>query len=405
MTREEEETATFNEEEMSNNSWVNSERGEFSFETLTIASAVRLFSRTKKADDIVGKIAEERNELKTTHRMTMDEEPKATETHGVKHLNVFQRGIWKAIKNNPQWKTAAQHREFGIRGAIHCLRCAKSTNSQVKALLKCKKRGDGDEDFKSMTDRVNNCLRERQLRRLHEGKESEVSRTAAKQEEVQFLEMHKSDNSSNTIAELGAGGRHMQELAERDGIPKRVPKEWTRQKTNNQDEFEVKACRMSDGEMRKVLRQTTPKRTTRIRGSITVGDWTKTRGLSEEMTGDNAEFAEPDFEEDILLDTGCSYTIVSLAWIIKYCRKHKIDIKSVLIRYPEGYEAPCANTAAEGSSVQGIGFARIKLSLVTLQKGHSLKWNQGGMTDGGGATRVELDTYVHVFENMNHLFC
>ena len=57
--------------------------------------------------------------------------------------------------------------------------------------------------------------------------------------------------------------------------------------------------------MRKVLRQTTPKRTTRIRGSITVGDWTKTRGLSEEMTGDNAEFAEPDFEEDILLDTRC----------------------------------------------------------------------------------------------------
>jgi hypothetical protein len=95
---------------------------------------------------------------------------------------------------------------------------------------------------------------------------------------------------------------------------------------------------------------------------------------------------------------------VSLAWIIKYCRKHKIDIESVLIRYPEGYEAPCANTAAEGSSVRGIGFARIKLSLVTLQKGHSLKWNRDGMTEGGGATRVELDTYVHVFENMGSPF-
>ena len=62
--------------------------------------------------------------------------------------------------------------------------------------------------------------------------------------------------------------------------------EWTRQKTNSPGEFEVKACKMSDGEMKRVLRQTTPKRTTRIRGSVTVGDWTRTRGLAEEMTGE-----------------------------------------------------------------------------------------------------------------------
>ena len=254
----------------------------------------------------------------------------------------------------------------GVRSAIHYLRCAKSTNSQVKMMLKYNRKGDRDEDFKNITDRVNNCLRERQLRSVQKRKESEVSKIAAKQDEVQLLEMHKNDNASSIfLAEQEAGGYCMQELAEEDGILKRISTEWARQKTNPK-EFEVKICRMSDHEMKKILRQTTPKRTTRFRGSITVGDWTKTRRLSEEMTRANAEFAEPDFEEDILLDTGCSYTIVSLAWIIKYCRKHKIDIVSVLIRYPEGYEAPCANAAAKGSSVRGIGFARIKLSLVTL---------------------------------------
>ena len=141
MTREEEETATFNEEEMSNNSWVNSERGEFSFETLTVASTIQMFNRTKEAVD-AGKVVKEGKQSKTTHRITMDEEPKVTETHGVKHLNVFQRGIWKATKTNPQWKAAIQQREFGIRGAIHYLRCAKATNSQVKALLKYKRKGD-----------------------------------------------------------------------------------------------------------------------------------------------------------------------------------------------------------------------------------------------------------------------
>ena len=112
----------------------------------------------------------------------------------------------------------------------------------------------------------------------------------------------------------------MQEVAEeRDGIPRRIPRECMRQKADKQGEFEVNVCRMSDQEMKKILRQATPKRTTRIRGNITVGDWTRTRELEEEMTGDNAEFAEPDFEDDILLDTGCSYTIVSLAWITRYC--------------------------------------------------------------------------------------
>ena len=166
-----------------------------------------------------------------------------------------------------------------------------------------------------------------------------------------------------------------------------------------------------------MLRQTTPKRTTRIRGCITGGDWTQPEwpetgttvsdGMetkTEGMKVDNVKFREAEFENDILLDTECSYTIVSLAWITKYCRRHNIDLKNVLIRDPDNYETPCANTAEEGSSVQGIGFARIKLKLVTLPTGQSLKWNQGDMLDGGGTMNVELDTYVHVFENMGSPF-
>ena len=79
-----------------------------------------------------------------------------------------------------------------------------------------------------MTDRVNNCLRERQIRRVQEDKESEASRAAAKQEETQ-LEPFIGDDS--IIANL-EGGHLMQELAEqRDGVPRRIPREWTRKRS------------------------------------------------------------------------------------------------------------------------------------------------------------------------------
>ena len=81
-------------------SYVNSERGGVSFETLTVASTTRMFNMTRETAD-AGKVGKKGKQAKTTHRMTMDEEPKVTETHGVKHLNVFQRRIWRATKNNP----------------------------------------------------------------------------------------------------------------------------------------------------------------------------------------------------------------------------------------------------------------------------------------------------------------
>lgn len=388
---------TEREREFSDGSWLNKEREEFSMETLTVASTIRLFSRTPEVTNAVSKTKGERR-----NRMVTTEESKATRSHNVDHPNTLQMGLWKAIKSNPQWKAAVQQRKFGIRGAIHYLRCAKSTNSQVKALLRYKQKGDRDEDFKNVTDRVNNCLRERQIRRVQENKESEASRIAAEQEETQILQIKEDPKLIATLEENN--GRPMQELtSERDEVPRVIPREWTRLGASKNG-FEVNACRMSDREMGKILKQTTAKRTTRIRGSITVGNWTETRKQAQEMNGENAEFAEAEFEDDILLDTGCSYTIVSLAWVTAYCRRHNIDLKSVLIRYPEGYEAPCANTAAEDSPVHGIGFARIKLNLVTLRRGQSLKWNQGDMCDGGGAMEVELDTYVRVFENMGSPF-
>ena len=205
--------------------------------------------------------------------MTMAEEPKATKSRDVKHPNAFQRGLWKAIKNNPQWKAAVQQRKFGIRGAIHYLRCAKSTNSQVKTLLKYKAKGDRDEDFRNVTDRVNNCLRERQIRRVQENTESEASRVAAEQEKIQIQRIK--DDPDRVASLEGTFGREMQEhTSERDGVPRVIPR-WARRKAAKQGGFEIKSCRMSQQEQDKMLRQTTPKRTTRIRGCITVGDWTQ----------------------------------------------------------------------------------------------------------------------------------
>ena len=87
---------TEKEEIMANNSWVNNERGEFSEETLTVASTIRLFNRTQKATDAVHK----QQKAKVLNSMTIDEEPKTSETHKVKHLNVFHTTslVWFLIQ-------------------------------------------------------------------------------------------------------------------------------------------------------------------------------------------------------------------------------------------------------------------------------------------------------------------
>ena len=152
------------------------------------------------------------------------------------------------------------------------------------------------------------------------------------------------------------------------------------------------------------------KRTTRIRGQIALGEWSRVigkrytsgsrKGKLIEMTEQNCQFDEAIHEDDILIDTGCSYTIVSQDWLETYCKQNRLDIGSVLIEYPENYQSPAANTAAEGSTVRGIGFARIKLKIVTLPTGSELKWSEDAMNSGAGASVMEINTYAHVFEGM-----
>jgi hypothetical protein len=78
----------------------------------------------------------------------------------------------------------------------------------------------------------------------------------------------------------------------------------------------------------------------------------------------------------------------------------------VLIPYPDDYEVSKASTAAEGSTVEGIGFAKIKISLVTLpqftKEGQAdLRWTTKSIEQGNdGARVVDIDTYVQVFDNM-----
>ena len=167
---------------------------------------------------------------------------------------------------------------------------------------------------------------------------------------------------------------------------------------------EVNECSTDREDRDEVLRQTTPRRTTRIRGNVAVGNWIINKGDNEDKrTREKFGFLSSDFEQDILVDTGCGYTIVSLSWLTKYCAKHNTRIENTIIKYPDGYE-PHANTAAVGATVQGVGFARIQLSVVTLQDCKQLEWNQDGLSKGGGATTVDLDIYAHVFKNVGSSF-
>ena len=153
-----------------------------------------------------------------------------------------------------------------------------------------------------------------------------------------------------------------------------------------------------------MIQATDPKRTTRIRGQVALGESSgvigKTheegpnKGKPIELTEENCQFYDAQHEDDMLIDTGCSFTIMSQDWLEEYCSKNRLDIGSVLIKYPEGYAPPAASTAAENSTVKGIGFARVKLRIVTLPTGFELEWSEDGMKKGAGASVMEIDTYV-----------
>ena len=159
-----------------------------------------------------------------------------------------------------------------------------------------------------------------------------------------------------------------------------------------------------------MTKATDPKRTTRIRGQIALGEWSGVIGKKHEdgpnkdkpieLTEENCQFYNAQHEDDMLIDTGCSFTIMSQDWLEEYCSKNRLDIGAVLIKYPEGYSPPAASTAAENSTVKGIGFARVKLRIVTLPTGFELEWSEDGMSKGRGTSVMEITTYVHVFAGM-----
>jgi len=126
----------------------------------------------------------------------------------------------------------------------------------------------------------------------------------------------------------------------------------------------------------------------------------------QKATAENCRFGEAYREEDIVLDTGCSYAIVSKDWLFRYCMKNHLDVGSVLIPYQDDYEVSRASATAAGSIVEGNGFAKIKISLVTLpqftKEGQAdLRWTTESIEQGNdGARVVDIDTYVQVFDNM-----
>ena len=120
--------------------------------------------------------------------------------------------------------------------------------------------------------------------------------------------------------------------------------------------------------MQYIVKSTNPRITTRIKGQVPVGNWMAAMSQKQTTTTENCTFGEAYYEEDSLLDTGCSYAAVSKDWLFGYCLKNHLDVGSVLIPHPDEYEVPGATTAKEGSVVKWIGFAKIKLSCHNSQK-------------------------------------
>ncbi len=420
------------EKQMAENSWMNNNTSLFSDKFIVHASLIRFWLQSHKEKTTT--LDKQATTRKRSGRITLEHVPD-TDTG-------ILPAIWKAIKSCQKWRDVIpKGRSFGIGGALHYLRCAYTTNPQVRVLMKTVNTDtDSNEQyFQNMTERIKNCQTVRQVRKAQTEKEEQVAATAMEQIERQLREQDESikDGSitEETVACLEEGYimQNESEDIEQNGqyVNKKIEGKWRRlpkyidnnpnKETQVSDNLgEINICqphndynkhkgRMNTQEMDRIMRRTTPRRTTRIKGSLSVGDWTRARegddrNGPEEMTGHNAQFAEADFEDDILLDTGCSYAIVSLAWLLKYCKKHQIDVNNTLIKYPKKYQKPAANTAAEGSTVQGVGFAKIKLTVVTLAKGQALEWNRETMREGGATTTVELETYVHVFENMGSAF-
>ena len=75
----------------------------------------------------------------------------------------------------------------------------------------------------------------------------------------------------------------------------------------------------------KVIQATDPKRTTRTRGQVALGEWSgvigkvheegPNKGKPFELTEENCQFYDAQHEDEMLIDTGCSFTTMSQNWL------------------------------------------------------------------------------------------
>ena len=355
-----------------------------------------------------------------------------------KEYTGLQKKLQAIITKSSGWRTLLKGRRFGLAGALHYMACAHTTSNAVKQLAKL--RCDDILDFtreeysRKLVERVVTCQQERQAREIQQrnqveeeaviqqhnqvGKEAAQWESAQQQQIEELIGSGQIDSQACGLTEGEAVQSEVNsEVKAMQTRFRRVPRGLSYKKNSDDDESrdeiresqdldEINILEVDENYMKRIIKATNPRRTTRIKGQVAVGNWMAAMSQKQKATTENCKFGEAYHEEDILLDTGCSYAIVSKDWLFSYCLKNQLDVGSVLIPYPDDYEVPRANTAKEGSTVEGIGFAKIKLSLVTLpqftKEGQAdLRWTTDSIEQGNdGAEVVDIDTYVQVFDGM-----
>ena len=281
------------------------------------------------------------------------------------------------------------------------------------------KKGRPETFSRKLVERVVACQQERQARDIQQ--QNQIGKDAAQWESAQqqrIEELIESGQINSKACGLTEGVDVQSEVdSEVKAVQtrfRRIPRgltytendELRAESRKNWNWSEINKLEVEENYMKDIIKATNPRRTTRIKGQVAVGNWIAAMSQKQKATAENCKFGEAYHEEDILLDTGCSYAIVSKDWLFRYCLKNHLDVGSVLIPYPDDYEVPMASTAKEGSVVEGIGFAKIKLSLVTLsqftKEGQAdLRWTTDSIEQGNdGARVVGIDTYVQVFDGM-----
>ena len=330
-----------------------------------------------------------------------------------------------------RWRTYVAGRTFRAASALHYLNCAYSDNNNTHVLLRTRAAQDDKEaSSRTLVTNVIKCIQDRRMRQAtqvsDESALSEIAKDSTEGVLDEITEMMQEGQLEDIREFLVQGMKSQNEgevaLTEDTNMIsnfRRVPECFTRTPDNiGMHEVNIaQEVREEDTEQRlsvalrnAIMAKTNPRRTTRIRGQVAMGEWSgvigkrheegKRMGELIEMSEENCQFDRAEHEDDMLIDTGCSYTIVSKEWLGEYCTKNKLDVRSVLIAYPKDYERPVASTASEGTMVRGIGFARVKLRIVTLPTGYDLEWSEDGIRSGAGTSVTEIDTYVHVFEQM-----